>query len=173
MMFIIVGLLLMSCNKLYTHNKLKKDKEMVDAFFKTESLSNKNKANNNYFFVIEIPKIDLKRVVYNIDSSHNNVNENITVLKNSSDIMLLAAHSGNASISYFKNLYKLSKGDSIYLYYYNKTLMYEVVNYYEEAKDGDITILDNTNNKKLILTTCKGINKQLVYISYLKNELSY
>ncbi len=171
----MIGLFLMASNKLYNYNKLEKDKEKVDNFFDTESVCSKenNYSDNDYSFVIEIPKINLKKVVYNIDSSHNNINKNITILKESPDLLILAAHSGNTSISYFKNLYKLSLEDFVYIYSDNKKKIYKVAKYYEEDKDGDIDISDNSINKKLILTTCKGSKKQLVYVAYFENSVPY
>ncbi len=166
---------MLSCNKIYNYNKLNKDKEKVNQFFIKDILKKNQKvtSSSNYYLVIEIPKIALKKGIYNINSIHNNINENIAILKEDSDDIVLAAHSGNSNTSYFKDLYKLSLGDYIYLYSNDTKFIYKVVNYYEEDKDGDIIILDNTNNKRLVLTTCIGINRQLVYITYLKQKLSY
>ena len=63
----------------------------------------------NYIAVLKIPKIKLVRGLVDRNSYLNNIKYNVEILKDSSmpDIVngnvILAAHSGNARISYFKN----------------------------------------------------------------------
>lgn len=156
-------------DRLYTYKKIEIDNNKIEEFFIKEKIKS-NKKENSYLAVIEIPKINLKKGFYNYGSIHNNINESIMLLKpiEQEKTIILAAHSGNSNISYFKNLYKLSIGDVIYIYFDNKKYKYEIVKYYEEDKDGNITIFDNNSIKKLVLTTCKSFNKQLTYIAYLK-----
>ena len=60
---------------------------------------------------------------YSIDSNKNNVDKNIMVISSSDmpDVnlgnLILASHSGNSNISYFKNLDKLEIGDIASVYY--------------------------------------------------------
>ena len=182
LLFIITGFLLLGYDKVNSFKILKINDKKVEDFFYTKNIniSKKNTTNGNYIGVLEIPKIRLKKGFVDPFSIHNNIGENITILKpymmpnERNSTFLLAAHSGNSNISFFKDLYKLSIGDTIYIYYGNKKYIYEVVKYYEEDKKGTITINDNNNIKKLVLTTCKSFNKQLIYIAHLKevkNEL--
>ena len=108
---------------------------------------------------MEINKINLKEKLYNINSKENNIEQNITILKESilpdkdNSIMFIAAHSGIGKIAYFEELDELKPNDEIILNINNKTYKYIVKEYWEEKKNGYIN--DNKESKKqLILTTC-------------------
>ena len=128
---------------------------------------------DNIIGVLHIPKINFKMGFYNYQSSQNNVNKNITLLNNNlpdkkNSTMIIAAHSGNSYLGYFKKLDQLDINDIIEIFYNNKKYIYIVDNFYEEDKDGTISYNKNTNDNTLILTTCsKKKNKQLVVISKL------
>lgn len=133
----------------------------------TSDSSNSDTNNYEYYIgKIEIPKIGLTRGFYDKNSSLNNVNWNIKVLKESNypDVensnLILAAHSGNYSNSYFANLYKLKKGDQAYIYYKNIKYTYQIVNIYNENKDGDVMIKRNPNKNVLTLITCTKDDEQ-------------
>ena len=134
----------------------------------------------NYIGVLEIPKINLKRGFLNINDRNNNVNKNIQILENSTmpdvdgGLLVIAGHSGSGRVAFFKNLDKLKKDDQIYIYYKNIKYIYEIINIYEETKDGDIAI-PKISESSLILTTCsqKDKTKQVVVISKLINKTSY
>lgn len=158
----------------------KSNNKRIELFFndvpmvKTKSIkSNVKSKNNDFIGIIEIPKIYLKGGFVHPLSIHNNINENITILKpfmlpnENNSTFILAAHSGNSHVSYFKNLYKLDIDDIVYIYFNNKRYEYKIVKYYDESKNGTITIKDNTNIKKLVLTTCSSFDKQLIYIAHL------
>ncbi|UKI28954.1 MAG: sortase [Clostridium sp.] len=78
---------------------------------------------------ISIPKIDLKRGFVSKDSKYNNVNRNIYIVPESDypdkegGNFILASHSGTSSISYFRNLYKLTLGDKVDITYNNKKII--------------------------------------------------
>ena len=78
-------------------------------------------------------------------------------------IVFLAAHSGNGSIAFFKDLNKLEVGDIIELKYKNQIYHYQINNIWEERKNGYIHV-NKTKLKQLILTTCspEKENKQLI-----------
>lgn len=131
---------------------------------------------NDYFIAnIEISKIDLKRGFTSIDSKYNNVNRNIYVVPGSTfpDVsnnnLMLAAHSGNGYISFFKNLYKLSISDEVIINYQNKVYKYKIKNIYTDTKDGTVVIKRNKTKSTLTLITCtKGDSKtQTIYIAEL------
>lgn len=134
----------------------------------------------DYIGVLEIPKINLKRGFLKINDRNNNVNKNIQILENSTmpdsdgGLLVIAGHSGSGRVAFFKNLYKLKKDDQIYVYYENIKYIYEVINTYEETKDGDIAIEKNSEST-LVLTTCSQTDKtkQVVVISKLINKTSY
>ena len=90
-----------------------------------ENIEVKDQVKINYIAVLKIPKINLERGLVDPNSYLNNVNYNVQILKDSSmpDVnkgnLILAGHSGNSRISYFRNLDKLSLGDDVYIIYNN------------------------------------------------------
>jgi len=132
----------------------------------------------DYIGILEIPKINLRNGFLAIDSIYNNVSYNVTVINGSTfpDIersnLILAAHSGNCYICYFDKLYKLKKGDNAYIYYNNYKYTYEIVNIYEEEKDGTVAIYRDYSKSGLTLITCtrNSNTKQTVYILDLVNK---
>lgn len=121
---------------------------------------------------ISIPKIDLKRGFVSKDSKYNNVNRNIYIVPESDypdkegGNFILASHSGTSSISFFKNLYKLTLGDKVDITYNNKNYNYIITNIYTDLKDGDVAIKRNKNKTTLTLITCTRGDKttQTIYI---------
>lgn len=134
----------------------------------------------NYIGVLEIPKINLKRGFFDIDDKNNHVNKNIEVLQNSdmpnvsNGLLAIAGHSGSGITAYFRNLHKLKVDDHIYIYYDNVKYIYQVVKYYEEDKNGVISI-EKYDVSTLVLTTCSPTddNKQLVVLAKLINKTEY
>ena len=122
--------------------------------------------NDEIIGTLTIDKLNLSKNIYNINSSHNNVEENVTILNDDINLIVLAAHSGPGYIAFFNDLDKLELNDIVNLTYNNKNLVYKVTNIEEQAKDGTIEI-NKTNKQRLILTTCskKDKGKQLVVIT--------
>ena len=127
---------------------------------------------NNYLGILEIPKINLKRGFYGLGNKYNSVDYNVTVINGSTlpnvenNNLILAAHSGNCSICYFENLYKLKLGDIAYINYNNNKYTYKIVDIYEVEKDGTVAIYRDYNKNCLTLITCtrNSNTKQTVYI---------
>ena len=130
----------------------------------------------NYLGVLKIDKIGLEQGFYDKDNENNNVGKNVTLLgpsnypdeKNGNTI--LVAHSGSSYLGYFKNLWKLSKGDLATIYYKNKTYVYKIVNIYNDIKDGDVTIYRDRNKNTLTMITCTkdSDTEQTIYIAELE-----
>ena len=80
--------------------------------------------------------------------------------------LILAAHRGNSSVSFFDKLYKLEIGDEANITYNNKVYKYKLVNTYLEEKDGSIAIYRDENKNTLTLITCTKKDKktQTVFI---------
>ena len=137
--------------------------------------------NYNYIGVLEIPKINIKRSFLNIKDKGNNVNKNLQVIKGSdmpnvkNGNLIIAAHSGNSYISYFKNLHKLSNDDVAYVYFNNIKYTYKVVGKYDAEKNGKVTIHRDNKKNTLTLITCSQTDKtkQIVYILELESEENY
>ena len=128
----------------------------------------------NYIAVIKIPKIGLEKGLCDKGSYCNNVNRNIQILKESTypdtenGNFILAGHSGNGRISYFRNLYKLSQDDEVSIFYQGKEYKYKVVNMYDIEKTGTANIIRNKEKTTLTLITCRhNTNKQIVVICEL------
>ena len=113
----------------------------------------------NHIGKLIIEKINLNNLLYPINSSKNNIEQNVTILKNSEEpsnnnsIMFIAAHSGTGKIAYFKNLDKLQINDIIKLEYKNIKYTYQIKDIWEVKKTGTINV-EKENNIQLILTTC-------------------
>jgi len=129
-----------------------------------------------YLGVLEIKKINLTRGFYNKNSKNNDENKNIKLLKESdmpdkvNGNIILAGHSGNSYISFFKKLPNLVNGDEAIIYYAGKRYVYSLTKIYEIEKTGTAHIVRNGKNSTLTLITCKhNTNKQLVFIFDLKN----
>lgn len=118
---------------------------------------------------LKIDKINLNNKIYDINSKHNNIEENVTILKTSENLkdknslIVLAAHSGEGKIAYFNKLIELSEGDEIELKYYNETYIYVVNHIYEQEKNGYIKF-SKKNESQLILTTCSIQNNKMQLI---------
>ena len=128
--------------------------------------------NYNYIGYLDIPKINLKRGFVSLNSKYNSISYNVMLIKGSSmpDVkngnLILAAHRGNSSVSFFDKLYKLNLGDEANVTYNDKIYTYKLVNNYLEAKDGTIAIYRDENKTTLTLITCtRGDKKnQTVFI---------
>lgn len=129
---------------------------------------------NEYLGYLYIPKINLKKNLFKVNSKKNNIEYNVEVLKESifpnedNSIIFLAAHSGNGNNAYFSDLKLLTNGDIIILSYNNTIYKYVVINKKEIIKNGYITGNRN-NNDEIILTTCSdNLGKQLIINGILK-----
>lgn len=172
----------------YSNRKIKKDEEnAIQEYYKeeikTKSLDDEiiqineevNVSKINYIAILKIPKINLERGLVDQNSYLNNVNYNVEILDNSdmpnvkNGNVILAAHSGNSRISYFKNLDKLDIADEISIDYQNKIYTYKVTDKYLIEKTGTAEIIKNKNKNTLTLITCKhNTNNQIVIIAELK-----
>ena len=167
---LLLTIYLGSCLLIYnteTNTKSIKTTNIENSTNTANYINNKNiQTDNEIIGTLKIDKINLSNNIYNIKSSHNNVEENVTILNDDENLIVLAAHSGPGYIAFFDDLDKLELNDTIKLNFKGKNLEYIVTNIEEQVKDGTIEI-NKTNNQRLILTTCskKDKNKQLVITS--------
>ncbi len=141
-------------------------------------VSNFEKKEENFIAVLEIPKIKLKRGFYKFGSKNNHVDKNIEVIEtslmpdNKNSNLILASHSGNSKISFFKNLDKLKVNDIAYLYYNEKKYNYKLITMYNVLKNGTIEISKRRNETNLTLITCDRKNEKLqnVYVFKLISD---
>ena len=146
-----------------------KEEQKIDKNDKTTSEEvkevSKPKVKYDYIAVLKIPKINLE---------NNNINYGVEILKESDspDVIngnvILAAHSGTANISYFRNLDKINVGDEAIIYYQGKTYNYKFVKIYDIEKTGKANIKRDNNTSTLTLVTCRhNTNKQIILIAEL------
>lgn len=157
-----------------TKKKKKKNNNVVTAGTEEikENNTQKKKYTYNYIGYLEIPKIKFKRGFLDIGSKYNKIEYNITVsdVSNMPDVdagnFIIYAHSGDAYISFFANLYKLEVGDYAYVYYKNKKYTYQLVKIENVMKTGTVTLnRPDSSIKELTLITCTkdNDNEQTVY----------
>ena len=142
---------------IYVNNK------KIDYYFNNEG--NKIIVNNPYNMILEIPKLNLKYGIYDINDYKNNIEQNVTILNYNYDKyflkdVVIAAHSGNNHNSFFNTLYKLNFNDEIIIYYKNKIFNYFVknINVYKKTD----YLLYEKNLKNLILVTCYSNDEYLI-----------
>lgn len=156
-----------------------KEKEDNQEKESTEEVKEQVYDYSNYFIgTLEIPKISLNKGFVDINSADNNIEKNVTIIETSDmpDVdkgnFILAAHSGTAYISYFRNLYLLNKGDYAYITYNGVKYTYQITNIYLQAKTGQIGIYRDTNKTTLTLVTCTKDDEahQTIYIAELVSK---
>ncbi len=118
-----------------------------------------------------IDKLGLNIGFYDKDNILNNVDYGLELLKTSimpdnhnNYIILLASHSGDSNISYFKNLHELKQGDEVILDYNNQDYQFKVYKKYIIDKTGLFDVKVVPLNSLVLITCVKGTNKQLVII---------
>ena len=147
-LMIILGICLILLELIPKKVKEKKEEKALSEFYAQENAIEHNESNtvieNNaenpkkeelsYIGVLKIPKIGLEKGFVNKDSQYNDVEYGIEIL-NESDMpdtdkgnTILSAHSGDSSVSYFENLYKLKNDDQIEINYNSKKYIYKVTN---------------------------------------------
>ena len=148
---------------------IKEEKQTVENTLKVNT-------SNDYLAVIEIPKISLRRYLYDVNSKQNDVDKNIEVLKNSDmpsvkgGNLILAGHNGNTAVGHFRNLHKLVLNDEIIIYYNNSKYVYKISKIYDVLKTGTVAIKRDKSQNTVTLITCLGNDRQLVVIGYLSSR---
>ena len=134
---------------------------------------------NTYTSILSIPKIGLKKGIYDINDERNNINDNIMIDKhsvypnNSLSNVILVAHSGVGDTAYFNRIKELDTDSLIEFYYEHTKYIYKIDNYYYVEKTGSVKLKYDENKKTITLITCSSNNKQVVYIGYLIDEVNY
>lgn len=138
-----------------------------------------SKKEKEYIGYLQIEKINLRQGLVSKKSYYNNVDRNILTI-NESDYpdkekgnVILAAHSGTSSVSYFKNLYKLVVGDEAKIFYKGYIYTYKIVDIYNVLKTGSVEINRDVNKNCLTLITCthNSNTEQTVYILELTSTI--
>lgn len=197
-LFIFVGLVLISYNyfdgikhNLFNYQNIRLMEQQVYIEepldeINEEDLSNvevdledqqKEEIKDGYIGYLEVPDVNIKRGFVALDSKYNSVSYNVMLIEGAEmpDIkngnLILAAHRGNSSVSFFENLYTLSDNAIAKITYKNKVYTYRLKNRYLEDKDGVLTITRNADVNVLTLITCTRNDKltQTVFIFELES----
>lgn len=166
--FVAFTIFVISCISII-HNK--EDIQEVTGF--SYNQNNYTNLAIEYIATLNIPKISLNKVLYDINDKKNNLDENIIFVNGSSlpdeekGNVIIAGHNGNSKISFFKNLNKLNIDDVFHITYQKKRYTYKIVKKYLVEKDGDVEILKDNRYSTATLITCHGKKEQLVIIANL------
>lgn len=176
LLFVGYGISYFCLNTNKSYKDLTRNELLVGKYFEKKEETDKK---TDYIAILEIPRINFKRGLFEQNNPESVINKNIIFL-DVSDMpnkdysrVIIVGHSGDTSNSYFKYLYKLRKNDKIYLYYDNIKYTYEIKDIYDIIKNGTLALEPNKTTKTLTLVTCKGTNKQLVIVSTLTKEEKY
>lgn len=192
-LLILLGMCIVSSKYVYNYFLDKEEDIKIEEFYKEQEEIDiniieetpkveevKQETKVNYVAVIKIPKIGLEKGLCSKGSYCNNVNRNIQILNESDypDVsngnFILAGHSGNGRMSYFRNVYKLEKDDLITIIHGGFEYKYKIVNIYDIEKNGTANIIRNRDKTTLTLITCRhNTNKQIVVISELVERNEY
>ena len=168
----------------YMNDKIYEDKETEIYSVNTTEVSTdeEDKTQNyqdieSYIGYLEIPKISFKRGFYDINSSLNNVESNIEIIKGSSlpDVingnLIIAGHSGTGWKAFFRNLYKLEIGDEAIVTYAGLNYKYQIKDIYKQKNTGKVAIKRNYDITTLTLITCTkdDSSTQTIYIAELSS----
>lgn len=166
---LIILSLLLYFNSFTIEKNIEKKAKQQEEIILTEKIVQER----DYFAILEIPKIAVKKELYKTNDERNDVNHNVYVHplskfpNNNHGNFILAAHSGNGKNAYFKDLYKLEINDEVKIYYQNKVYTYQIEEIEYQRKTGELYIKESN----LILITCTKNNKktQTIYYAKLKN----
>ncbi len=160
-------------------NTLMSKKEEVQNVENTIAMKEENEVEQKeepiptyYLGTLTIPKIGFQRGFLDKKAPGNNVEENITVLKESNypDVekgnFIIAAHSGPTANSFFNDLYQLTIGDTAQVIYQGNNYTYQLITTYQVPKTGTVQIKRNREKKTLTLITCTNYDSttQSIYI---------
>lgn len=182
-LLILIGLYLV-CNYYLSYSYEKEhEKRAIEKYYETDNIQEEVRVNDDnrqyndlslkyeYIAILKIPKIKLERGLVNPNSIFNDIKYNVEIIgksllqKEIDKDLVLAAHSGNSKISYFRYLDKLDINDKVELDYMGKTYTYRVSNVYDVLKTGKVNLTKNKNVNTLTLITCRyNTNRQIIVV---------
>ena len=193
-LIIVIGVAFSVIPFIMSFNKVQKENRQIEEYLNIsipinseidtqEQVIEDNNTNTqiNYLMVLEVPKIGLKKGIYDIESKYNSVNYGIEILKDSNmpdkelGNVILASHRGTSNIAYFNKIDNLNNDDIVIIYYQGIKYSYKITNIYGQDKTGSIKILKDMNKTTITLITCKKNtkDKQLVFIGNLVERSNY
>jgi len=180
-LLLIIGTLLISYQYIIERKELIIEKNKIENTLQQQTGYLVKKDIEVYNMILSIPQIKLKKGIYTKEDKRNDIEENIQIHEVSdypnqdNSNVILIAHSGTGKKAFFKDLEKLNQDSLIELYYNNIKYVYKIDNYYNINKIGTASIKRDKTKKTVTLITCSQSDKtkQLIYISYLIDEIKY
>lgn len=180
-LILVIGVIWTGYQYISERNAIVVEKNKIANTLEKEVGYSKKVVEDTYDAILYIPRINLKKGIYEKNDKRNNIDKNVTI-HNLSDYpnqensnVILMAHSGTGRKAFFNQITQLNS-DSLIEFYYRKTkYVYKVNHYYQVEKTGNISIERDTNKKTITLITCsqEDKSKQLIYIGYLIDEIKY
>ena len=154
---------------------------IIDTTKNTTTVEGLEEEYKKYNMVVEVENVGIKKGIYPLSSPYNNIKHNVQLMQTSTmpdcknGNVILAAHNGNSSVSYFDNLKNSKVGDAVNLYYHGIKYIYKLVNIYDVPKNGTVEIKRDSTKSCVTLITCKSKDKskQVVYIGELSDTKQY
>ena len=161
------------------NNNIEINTDYIENDDKVENDKPNNVVKKDYIGYLIIPRISLNYGLVAKDSYYNHIDRNIQIIKESDfpnvegGNLIIAGHSGTASISYFKNLHLLKVDDLAKVIYKGKTYTYKITNIYKDDRNGSVVIKRDKTKTTLTLVTCSYKDKKnhTVYIAELQSVL--
>jgi LPXTG-site transpeptidase (sortase) family protein len=179
---LLISMLLTISLPLKSKMEAVRNEKIINNYIETTSVKSNqiNRGDNiNYIALLEIPDIDLIKPLTK-DKKLNDIKYNIQILTGNipietKDNLVLAAHSGNSEISFFKDLDELDYGSDIRIYHDGYKYVYRLFSKYEIEKTGVSNIIRDRERNTLTMITCneENDNKQIIYIAYFDNKTTY
>lgn len=161
--------------KIYNYyNDYQNNKTSIEAYI-NNTIETVTEAKYKYSSILEIPSVNIKRGILDINNQYNDAKYNIELIRETNNTIILAAHNGNNLNSYFGNLKNIELGDEIKYYKDGTVYTYIYSESYNIKKNGYADIYPNKDKNSIILITCKDNTEdaQTVYIGYLKEKSTY
>lgn len=137
-----------------------------------------NIAKEDYLAILDIPKLEFRREIFDVLDKRNNLNDNVMVIDKSvlpsedkPSNVIIAGHSGNGKSAFFRELYKLQVNDEVKLYYQNIIYTYIITEIEYQDKNGSLFLKSDFDDMLTLITCTKGNAKtQTIYYAELKNK---
>ncbi len=161
-LFLLSGILLLSIDFQKRIDVQLENDSLIKEYLGEETNKISNDKDETYMGILEIPKISLKQGFFAYQSPQNDVQKHLNLLSPDCNptlpcSIIIASHSGNSAISYFKNLDQLNIGDIATITYEKQIFSYVLKKVDTMNKVGVFTAL-KPKESELILTTCDDKN---------------
>jgi LPXTG-site transpeptidase (sortase) family protein len=168
---VILGFVLGVLPNIYSNHKSSLEKQKIDEYLEELSVDVPVE-NDDYLFILEIPKLSLQKGIYLDTSTNNSINKNI-IITSESDMpntdngnVILKSNTNNI------NSDNLEKEDEVYIYHNKIKYTYKIHDIYNE-QESNIKIDKSRNTLTLITKNSTNNETESVIILYLNKKEEY